>query len=658
MMKHSKTQRLASALVCASALLLTTALSPAVAKVFTFGDSYSDNGNMDVVTAGAQPGGQFWAGRFTNGWTLAERVTFRLTNASPGRSAGLNGIQYPSGTSSIGGVDFAHGGATAITRSTLLTHLSISNQATAFRNQVNARRISVGKSDTAFVWAGLNDYLTYNVTTAGAVTDAVVNNIVGTIAATGIGSVLVLNLPNMGDLPGWISGSKRTTLNGLTSAHNASLSTKLTARQRTTAAKLVLVDINRAMALAHQGLAGGFTVTRPGQNGSASGNCLGDGKVLWDCPDTYLYYDFVHLTRSGHEYLTSVVIDRYNSIQAQSARATTSSTSVSVAVSGQTQRVSLRLAAAQEGYSGVLNLGALGEPPSDDSASLGFGGNVRHSADLGGQLSVFSYGAGFSQSDGLDQSRDDAAGFGADWTAGEWIIGAAAFRSEPGQTAWTETQDFSVRQSLEGASVYAAWVTPDLSLSVLATHAAGEQETKRASAIRGLPFAYGRADLASSSVQIAGSLQESLGALTFKGDAALVFEDTVVAGFQESGTLGLSDTLYDQIAQRGVAGRIGASAAYRFDDAALAVGAHYVARLSGNASVMTAMPVGLAGQSASHIQISYDADHEVADRAAAVWASASWNWNERGAVNFGAAAIATPNGEVQAGVTAGLNYKF
>ena len=272
----------------AAALMASVSSSAVQARVFTCGDSYSDNGNIGVVTGGAQPGAQYWDGRATNGWTLAERLTFRLTNASPGRAPGLNSIQYPSGTSAVGGVDFAHYGATAVTNASLPKHLSVYNQAAYFRNETLARRITVGTGDTAIVWAGLNDYLAYNATNANTVSGNVADRIVPLVAASKVGSILVFNLPNMGDLPGWINGPKRTSLNTLTAAHNSNLATRLALRQPNTTSRLILVDVNRAMVLAHQGLAGGFTVTRPGQNGSASGNCLGDGKVLWNCPANYL----------------------------------------------------------------------------------------------------------------------------------------------------------------------------------------------------------------------------------------------------------------------------------------------------------------------------------------------------------------------------------
>lgn len=659
MTETNSLRRYRRAAVLASAVLLGATAASANAKVFIFGDSYSDNGNIEAVTAGAQPGPQYWAGRFTNGWTLAERLAFRLTKASPGRAPGLAAVQYSGCACVIGGVDFAHGGATAVTRGNLPKHLSIYNQAAFFRTESADKRIAVSKSDTAVVWAGINDYLAYGFTSSNTITNVITNQIVGTVALGGVGNILVLNLPNMGDLPGWIDGPKRAQLNAVTATHNAELATKLAARQPSTPTRLILVDVNKAMALAHKGLAGGFTVTRPGQGGSASGNCLGDGKVLWNCPSTYLYYDYVHLNWSGHEYLASITHDRLNSVLAQAKQAALSVSGASAVSASQSQTVSARLAAAQDGYSGLMSFGALGANAGQSAGvSLNFGASVEQSASLGGKLSLYSYGDSAAIQDETVDGSDRRFGFGADWSEGQWIVGAAAFQSSPGMRDRDETSEFSMRQTLEGVSTYAAWVIPEASVSLAATHVAGEQETERLTVVSGLPRATGRTGVSSSTIALTAAARTDIGGFEIKGDAALVYEDTLVSGFQETGTLGLSDTVYDDVVAHGVTGRVGAAIAYSDETAELAVGAHYLTRLSGTGSLATALPVAIPGRSTTQFDTNTVDPLAYADQATAVWASAAWKWSEQGTLNVGAAAVATPDGEVSGGLSIGANYKF
>jgi outer membrane lipase/esterase len=618
-------------------LILAASLSSVQAKVFTFGDSYSDNGNLAVVTGGAQPGPNYWDGRYTNGWTLAERITFRLTNASPGRSAGLNGVQYPVGTSATGGIDFAHGGATALTRSTLPKHLGVWNQVRYFQLEASAKRISVARTDTAILWAGLNDYLAYNATNTTQVSGFIADNMVGSLVATRVGTVAVLNLPNMGDLPGWIDGPKRTSLNALTAAHNSNLATRLTARQAISpSTKLVLVDVNRALALAHQGLAGGFTVTRPGQNGSASGNCLGDGKVMWDCPANYLYYDYAHLTSSGHEYLASITQDRLNATATQPLQASLSAVAVGVTMASQSRALSARFASLQHEDIG--------------ETARGFGG-----------LDVFSFGSGIepvAETLSISQTYDPNFGAGADLRWGEWVAGAAAFRSSPGDSPAESSPNFGLTQSSSGVSAYLGWVAPDATFALSATHAMGEQETERLTTIKGLARARGQAEFSATAIEATGSAVQAWGTWSLTGEAALRYDDTQVAAYQESGTLGLSDTLYDPVEAKGLSSRAGVTFGYDDEDLSVKLGAHLLARLDGNAPLEAALPVAIPGQDSARFDTDTHAPLLLGDHAAAATFAMDWRVAEGARLTVDAAAVATPGGDAEAGVAFGAKIEF
>jgi hypothetical protein len=381
---------------------------------------------------------------------------------------------------------------------------------------------------------------------------------------------------------------------------------------------------------------------------------------LWDCTANYLYYDYVHLNSSGHEYLASIVEDRLNSVSVQSAQAQIAISGASSSSSSQSQYLAARIAAAQEGYSGVMSFGALGAAPgdADGSASLSFGASASQISNPGGNLSVYSYGDAASLSEDNTGTSDRRFGFGADWTEGAWIAGASAFRTDPGTDDRRQDAEFALQQSLNGATAYLAWTAPNASVSLATTYAQGEQATQRHSAVQGLPWATGRTRVSSSSVTLTGSAREAWGPVALTADAALVYDDTLVAGYQESGTLGLSDTVYDDAVSRGLVGRVGAELSYSDDATDLSFGAHYLNRLSGNASLWSAVPVSLPSQTMTKFDTDTRAPIALDDRAAAVWASASWRWSEQGSLNFGAAAIATQDGDVAGGVSLSANYKF
>lgn len=616
----------------AAALMLGASIQYAHAKVYSFGDSYSDNGNINIVTSGSQPGPGYWAGRFTNGWTVAERITYRLTCNSPGRSPGLLRIEYPPGTGPCGGVNFAHGGATAITRSALPAHLSVINQTKYFRESWSAKRLSVSSADTGFIWAGTNDYLVYSGSAASSVVGSIVNSMVANVAATGVGNVIVLNLHNLGDLPGWVNGPSRANLNALTASHNAQLATALAAAQPKYRAKLILVDVNRAISLAHQGRAGGFTVTRPGQNGSISGNCVGDGRGMWSCPDTYLYYDYAHFTRSGHEYIASIAHDRFNAVLAQAKLGSLRVNGAATAVAGQSLALGTRFAELQAS-----------QPES-------------------GKLGVFAFGVG-AEPDGsgaaFSQSSDRNFGGGADIRWGEWFAGASAFQRTPGDERDSEAAELTVTQSASGVSAYLGWVAPDEALTVSATHIRGQQETERLTSIKGLPVATGQAGFTASAVDAMASKSYAWGAWSLKGEAALRYDDLRIAGFEETGTLGLSDTVYDANETKGVAGRIGLSVGYRTEDFNVTLGAHALSRLYGDAPIGTALPVAIpGGNNATHFDTGLHAPLDLGARAFAATLSTDWRVDDGARLTVEAAAIATPEGEVAAGVSFGAKFTF
>jgi phospholipase/lecithinase/hemolysin len=590
-----------------AAALVALSAAPASAKLFVFGDSFSDNGNLNIVTNGAQPGPNYWAGRFTNGWTMAERLAFRLTGQELDRVAGLGNFSRPP-SQALGGYDFAHGGATAQTRSTLPRHLSVYEQVREYRIRRFGNKLPVSAADSALIWAGANDFLAYGAT-SGSVTSAWVSGAVSLIDQTGVGKIVILNLPKLGNLPGWYDSADRARLNTVSSQHNSVLNTRINALRPAARAQLIVVDIALAVDLAQQGV-GGFTVTRPGQNGSASGNCLGDGKVLWSCTDNYLFYDYVHFSRSGHEYLTGIVYDRMMSGAALSARGAMTAQSGAALAATQARLVETRLDAAVEGTSGVMML------PLD-------GGDALALADApAGGLSVFGFDSGAADQL-LFSGGDSLAGAGADWREGGWIAGASFFASDSSALSDGAAQA-EARHDGAGVTAYAAYLGEEWRSDISYTHFAGQQEFRRATAIASLPYAFGETRVEDLAISAGGQRTWRDGAWSLTGDARAFWLDARADAFSERGTLGLSDNQYEAQSQQGLNGRLGLRAAYDASTFAAELGFHYIARLDGEAPLLAAAPEGLQRTALRH---AYVTDPSAAipqpDEGVSVWGAVS-----------------------------------
>ena len=176
--------------LCWAALLAIAAAPRAVAAtlfsgIYSFGDSLSDVGNTSLATGGARPGPGYYNGRYSNGPVWVEYLAAKLGQPAPT-------------TSLTGGHDYAWAGAFTAGGGQVP---SIQLQATGF---VSGGGIFL-PTDLVTVWGGANDFFFGNPTdfTTPA---ANIGNIITTLASGGAKNVLLLNLPNLGDLPDTLAG--------------------------------------------------------------------------------------------------------------------------------------------------------------------------------------------------------------------------------------------------------------------------------------------------------------------------------------------------------------------------------------------------------------------------------------------------------------------
>jgi outer membrane lipase/esterase len=532
------------ATACAAALS-----SAAEAKLYVFGDSLSDNGNIDKVTFGVEPGDDYVKGRFSNGPVWTELLGYRL-----GRAPGL--LYYdPVLTSRVDGYNFAHGGAAAVERWFLPDFLEAPGQTSYYARQVRRGRMSGNSSDIATLWIGGNDYLNYDEGSVPTVVGGVMKSLTA-LDATGVGRIVLMNLPLLGEIPGEIKGPDRARLNALSQQHNALLNASVAAFRPAARSEIIQVNIGALFNLVRQGRVGGFTVTRPGQLGSRTGTCRGDGLILAACPSNYFFYDGVHPTASGHSFIASVVRDRLAAPIAAAARVSLGQASSLSTLTAQLGQVQTRLAAKPGPDGAVAYRFGSGDAAQDSQWSQGFGADWRHgSVTLGMNV--------------IEAENDAALGDGAAMkTAGEGL----------------------------GYSVYAAFQDDGLTAALAMTSLSTGLSFSRQTEIEGMGTASGQGGVTASSLQTSIAQKFDDGGFSIRPELSLTWTQLDFAPFTETGTLGLSDNVYEAHRDAGTLAGLGATIQYASEDWGVSLRTYGVGNLEGRASIWTLAPSAMIGR--------------------------------------------------------------
>lgn len=212
---------------------------PSFDALYVFGDSLADNGNdlratqaarmNPAVPPSASPHKTYFEGRFSNGYVAPEFLWQLLSGNAPGSPGGLKPFLsqplLPLGPA----VDFAFGG----TGTPYLDQTPGGFYAPGLKGQVELYRTALQsvkkpKRPLFVIVTGANDYRVdqFNVPLP---IDQVVTNIVDaveTLYRSGARDVMVLNLPDLGLVPGESDPQSATALS---LAHNAALKSALDA---------------------------------------------------------------------------------------------------------------------------------------------------------------------------------------------------------------------------------------------------------------------------------------------------------------------------------------------------------------------------------------------------------------------------------------------
>ncbi len=267
-----------------SACLLPVSVSAQAISGFTvFGDSLSDNGNAFRGTNGLfPPSPPYFNGRFTNGnvWIEDLAASLNLTTTT---------------------ANFAFGGATSGTANTTVPFLpGVTTQVNSFLQ--SSPRLS---PDRVFVvWAGANDYLGGGVTNP-AIPLGNISAILQRLTAAGAEKLIVVNLPDLGKVPGTLTNPIQSAgLTQLSAAHNQALRAVLqTLAQSQPNVNIIPIDV---AALVNQ------ATTDPARFGftNVTQSCLNlvAGTVCPN-PNQFLFWDALHPTAAAHQIISDFALN-------------------------------------------------------------------------------------------------------------------------------------------------------------------------------------------------------------------------------------------------------------------------------------------------------------------------------------------------------------
>ncbi|WP_242040487.1 SGNH/GDSL hydrolase family protein [Coleofasciculus sp. FACHB-1120] len=239
-------------------------------QIYVFGDSLSDVGNVLEATNGQYPPSPpYFQGRYSNGPVWADYLASKLKLKSSTET------------------NFAYGGATTGNSRQITPGLLA--QIESFK----ATHSSANPKALYVVWAGANDYL------RGATDSTVpINNLaiaVKSLSAAGAKNIVVVNLPDLGKLPGTRTTQRSESLNVLTKKHNSGLAASLNGlRQQLNAdTKITYLDVNSLYnQVTNNPKKFGFT--------NVTNACVSRAKIC-NNPNEYLFWDSIHPTTAAHK---------------------------------------------------------------------------------------------------------------------------------------------------------------------------------------------------------------------------------------------------------------------------------------------------------------------------------------------------------------------
>ena len=305
---------IASITVVISSLTFSTQTKASnLTKIYAFGNSVSDTGNVFNLTGGTFPPASLYSeGRFSDGEIWLDDLSTDL---------GIDINNFYGETSNIGdSLNFAIGGAT--TGTTTLgdtpdaTFPGVTTQVNDFVNFLDGNAIEENALVT--LWAGENDYVEEFQDNGTILNPEIpVGNIadsLATLASNGAKNILVSNLVNIADVPlsrDFIPPEQLGLLDSLTDIHNNGLNAAVSSLEMAFPdTKFAIFDVNSLLDdIFENPTSFGFTAN-PIES-CLSPNSFPDispDAVVCSNPDQYVYYDNQHFTSAVHQLIADEAI--------------------------------------------------------------------------------------------------------------------------------------------------------------------------------------------------------------------------------------------------------------------------------------------------------------------------------------------------------------
>lgn len=257
-------------------------VTPLDARIFVFGDSLSDIGNIFRGTGGQiPPSPPYFSGRFSNGPVAVETL---------GNSLGL--VVSPITNFAVGG---STTGRTNIGDTPALRIGGLLDQIDRF---VGTRGPRGANPDALyFIWIGGNDFLNQPNATGAAISQAVENvrTAVSTLASQGAKNIVVVQNPNLGRTPLSLQTGLFDPLTRITRDFNSQLQSVLTPLERNSKLNIIFSDLFPiSEEIAQNPAQFGFSnVVDAYLRGLLPADPLAD-------PNQFFFWDQIHPTTRGH----------------------------------------------------------------------------------------------------------------------------------------------------------------------------------------------------------------------------------------------------------------------------------------------------------------------------------------------------------------------
>ncbi len=350
--------------LCFFLLLLTGRLAAQTtfSTVVVFGDSLSDTGNIAHLTQAASGGlirypsdiqslgFDYTDGRFTDGKDTqpAAQAYFgvwveQLAASFPAKPAIMNSLD--------GGTNYAYGDATTAPGTTTLSEgplsITLHNMGQQLTDYLSQSPAPVPTAQTLYVlWGGSNDiYQAVSAAvTAGtdptaaattAATTAVTNEAgyLQELIAHGATNFLVLNVPPLGGVPSYATTSTATALDTGAAAFAQALTQALTTIKTSAAAAGITVNLYQTDVFTQ------FSTVAGGPMALGLSNISSAAQNIAASPDTYLIWDGVHPTTTGHHIVAALAANLFTPLVASS----TALTAPAALITGQTVTLSAKV---------------------------------------------------------------------------------------------------------------------------------------------------------------------------------------------------------------------------------------------------------------------------------------------------------------------------